>query len=71
MGQNLYVPKRLRQQLIAGITGFNLALQGKNFNEGNGLLKDCVENTIRNVGYVAKEGMKQTDITVLKSMIQK
>lgn len=55
----------------AGITGFNLAKNGKNFIAGDGLLKDCVENTIRNIGYIAKEGMKQTDIEVLNRMIEK
>lgn len=55
----------------AGITGFNLAKRGKSFIAGDGLLKDCVENTIRNIGYIAKEGMKQTDIEVLNRMIEK
>lgn len=53
----------IKDALLVSITGFNLA-KGKTSIKIK-LLKDCVENTIRNIGYVAKEGMKQTDITVL------
>ncbi len=55
----------------AGITGFCMAKYNKNFLPGDGLLKPCIEETIRNIGFVAKEGMKQTDVEVLHMMIQK
>ena len=55
----------------AGISGYYLAKNNRNFEPGDGLLKDNIEETIRSIGYVAKEGMKETDIIVLNTMIQK
>ncbi|WP_297813014.1 serine dehydratase subunit alpha family protein [uncultured Finegoldia sp.] len=55
----------------AGISGYYLAKNNRNFQPGDGLLKDDIEETIRSIGYVAKEGMKETDIIVLNTMIQK
>lgn len=55
----------------AGITGYYMAKNNKNFEPGEGLLKETVEETIRCIGNVAKEGMKETDIVVLNSMISK
>ena len=55
----------------AGISGYYLAKNNRNFEAGDGLLKDEIEETIRSIGYVAKEGMKETDIIVLNTMIQK
>ena len=55
----------------AGISGYYLAKNNRNFEPGDGLLKDDIEETIRSIGYVAKEGMKETDIIVLNTMIQK
>lgn len=53
----------------AGITGFQMAKKGKNFVDGDGLKKEDVEDTIKNIGRMAKEGMKATDIEVLNIMI--
>ena len=55
----------------AGISGYYLAKNNRNFEPGDGLLKDDIEETIRSIGYVAKEGMKETDIIVLNTMIQR
>lgn len=55
----------------AGISGYYLAKNNRNFEPGDGLLKEDIEETIRSIGYVAKEGMKETDIIVLNTMIQK
>ena len=55
----------------AGISGYYLAKNNRNFEAGDGLLKDDIEETIRSIGYVAKEGMKETDIVVLHTMIEK
>ena len=39
-----------------------------NFNGGDGILADDPEETIVNVGVLAREGMKQTDRTILEIM---
>lgn len=53
----------------AGITGYNMAKRNRNFCVGEGLLKQDVEETIKNIGFIAKEGMKETDLAVLHKMI--
>ncbi len=55
----------------AGITGYNIARQGKNFSPGEGLMKDGLEETIDSIGRMAKEGMKDTDIEVLNIMLDR
>ena len=41
------------------------------FHPGDGIVKNNVEETIRNVGYIGKVGMKSTDVTILNLMIDK
>lgn len=41
------------------------------FAAGDGIVKKDVEDTIRGVGYIGKEGMKNTDVTVLNWMIDR
>lgn len=55
----------------AGFTGFTMAMKDRNFKPGEGLLKEDIEDTIKSVGYVAKEGMKKTDVDILNIMINK
>ena len=46
-----------------------MALYKYGFQPGEGLVKDNVEDTIRNMGYVGRVGMKDTDVTILNLMI--
>lgn len=55
----------------AGITGYAMVRNNTNFNPGEGLLKEDIEDTIKSIGYMAREGMKQTDIEILNMMIEK
>ena len=52
----------------AGILGYRMYTQGQDFNGGDGILGEGVEATIRNVGRLASEGMRQTDRTILNIM---
>ena len=55
----------------AGILGYQMCIRGQRFNGGDGILADAVDQTIANVGRVAKEGMKGTNETIIKVMIGK
>ena len=44
-------------------------MQGKVFPAGEGIVKGDVEETIRSVSRLAREGMRETDIEVLHIMI--
>ena len=53
----------------AGILGYQMCIRGQRFNGGDGIVGDTVDQTIANVGRVAKEGMKGTNETILKVMV--
>ena len=55
----------------AGLLGYQMYLSGQRFEGGEGIIADCVEGTIENVGRLAAEGMKQTDTEILKIMVGK
>lgn len=53
----------------AGILGYQMYIRGQQFCGGDGIVADGVDQTIANVGRVAKEGMKETNETIIKVMI--
>lgn len=54
----------------AGIMGYNMYMHGKRqFLDGEGIIKKGVENTIVNVGRLAREGMRRTDEEILHIMV--
>lgn len=54
--------------LEAAWTSLELAEQDYQFPAGEGLVAQSPEDTIRSFGYVAREGMRQTDVEILKLM---
>lgn len=54
----------------AGILGYQMYLNGQNFVGGDGIVGENVQDTIANVGVLAREGMLETDRTILKIMTQ-
>jgi L-cysteine desulfidase len=53
----------------AGILGYNMYLEGQQFYGGDGIVTKGVDNTVYNVGKLAREGMRQTDKTILEIML--
>ena len=45
--------------------------QGQQFYGGDGIVTNGVENTIRNVGQLAKDGMCETDKEIIRIMVGK
>ena len=54
----------------AGIHGYNMYLNGSQFWAGDGIVSKGVENTIRNVGRLGRDGMRETDREILKIMTE-
>jgi len=54
----------------AGILGYHMYLDGQQFYGGDGIVTKGVDKTVRNVGILAREGMRQTDRTILEIMLQ-
>ena len=55
----------------AGILGYHMHLAGKDLQPGDGIVGETPENTIANVGRMAKFGMKETNEEIIKIMIGK
>ncbi len=52
----------------AGILGYQMYINGQQFRGGDGIISKGVENTIRNVGRLGKEGMRETDKEIIQIM---
>ena len=61
---------KIAMAVEAGILGYQMYLEHKQFSGGDGIVADGVEKTITNVGRLAKEGMRQTDRTILQIMTE-
>ena len=53
-----------------GLLGYNMYLGGNNFQPGHGIMGTDVEDTIRHVGVLAAQGMRETDRVILKIMTE-
>ena len=60
---------KIASAVEAGLLGWQMQLQGTEFCGGDGIVTKGVENTIRNVGRVAKNGMADTDREIINIMI--
>jgi L-cysteine desulfidase len=54
----------------AGILGGEMYAMGQQFYGGDGLIARGVENTIRNISRLGKEGMKKTDKEIISIMLE-
>ncbi len=62
---------KIASAVEAGLLGFQMQQQGKQFYGGEGIITKGVENTIRNVGRVARLGMAETDREIIRIMMEK
>ena len=62
---------KIASAVEAGILGYKMCLNDQQFNGGDGIVGEGVEDTIVNVGRLASEGMRQTDKTILNIMTGK
>lgn len=53
----------------AGILGYNMYKRGQQFYAGDGIVTKGADATIRNVGRLGKEGMKETNDEIISIMI--
>ena len=62
---------KIAMAVEAGFMGWEMAKSGREFFGGDGIVTKGVENTIRNVGQLAREGMLETDREIIKIMLGK
>ncbi len=62
---------KIAMAVEAGFIGCEMARADKQFYGGDGIVTKGVENTIRNIGMLAREGMSGTDREIIKIMLGK
>ena len=62
---------KIAMAVEAGLIGCDMANAKKQFYGGDGIVTKGVENTIRNVGLLARDGMSSTDKEIIKIMLGK
>jgi L-cysteine desulfidase len=62
---------KIASSVDAAIMAHTLSMKDEAFISGDGIVKDNVEKTIESVGRLARDGMKETDIEVLRIMVEK
>ena len=60
---------KIAMAVEAGIMGYEMMLSGHQFYDGDGIITKGVENTIRNVGRLARDGMSGTDREIIRMML--
>ena len=53
----------------AGILGYNMYIRGQQFRAGDGIVTKGADETIRNVGRLGKDGMKETNDEIISIMV--
>lgn len=60
---------KIASAVDAGILGYNMYTRGQQFYGGDGIVTKGVEATLKNVGRLGKEGMRETNEEIIKIMI--
>lgn len=60
---------KVASAVSAGIMAHYLSAEHKHFAAGEGLVKENVEQTIQSVGRMGRDGMKETDVEILRIML--
>ena len=61
---------KIAMAVEAGIMGYEMMKSGHQFYGGDGIITKGVENTIRNIGRLARDGMSETDKEIIRIMLQ-
>ena len=62
---------KIASSVHAAILAHHMSMNYDEFRGGEGFVEDDVERTIKNMGYIGKIGMKETDREILNVMIDK
>lgn len=61
---------KISMAVEAGILGYEMYRNGCQFMDGEGIVKKGVENTLENIGKLARVGMRDTDKEIIKMMLE-
>jgi L-cysteine desulfidase len=60
---------KIASAVDAGILGYNMYIRGQQFYGGDGIVTKGVEETLKNVGRLGKEGMRETNEEIIRMML--
>ena len=60
---------KIASSVEAGILGYNMYKCGQQFYAGDGIVTKGVDETIRNIGRLGKEGMRETNVEIIDIMV--
>lgn len=60
---------KIAASLDAALLAYHMTLEEQQFRDGEGIVKKGVENTIKNVATLGRDGMKETDKEILRIMV--
>ena len=60
---------KVSSSVDAALIGHSMSMKGSVFDSGDGIIKHDIEETIRSVGKLAQDGMKETDVEILRIML--
>ena len=60
---------KIAMAVEAGVMGYDMMRSGRQFYGGDGIVTKGVENTIRNIGRLARDGMSETDREIIRIML--
>lgn len=61
---------KIASSVDAAIMGLTMAFRRLKFLDGDGIVQSNVEETMAVIGNIASEGMKKTDVTIIRNMIK-
>ena len=68
--QEAYFPFFCSRLVDAALFAHSLAMRGKAYSQGTGILKEDTAATIRDVGHIGRVGMQPTDEEIVRLMIE-
>lgn len=69
-GAKISCALKISSALDAAFIAHKLAMKNKVLERDTGIIKECIEETIEQIGILGKEGMKETDTVILNMMIK-
>lgn len=70
-GAKISCAAKIASALDAALMAHRLAMAGKAYPAHSGILKACADDTISCVGHIGRVGMCQTDVEIVKLMLEK
>ncbi len=61
---------KIASSVDAGILGYQMFLNGQEFKRGDGIVMNDIEATIRGIGRLGKDGMRETNEEIIRMMIE-